>query len=76
MHLVLLGLSVAALPIAWYGVPLVFDPAGTGDPAVRILLLLTATIGLPYTLLSTTAPLVQSWYRNTPSLHRRTSNSA
>ena len=29
---------------------------------MRILLLLTVTIGLPYFLLSTTTPLLQSWY--------------
>lgn len=70
LHLVLLGLSVVSLPVAWFGVPFLFDQASDGDPALRILVLLTATIGLPYALLSTTAPLVQSWYRNTPSLHR------
>ena len=33
-----------------------------GDPSLRILLLLAATIGLPYMLLSTTSPLLQAWY--------------
>ena len=36
-------------------------PAGEEDAALRILLLLGATIGLPYFLLSTTGPLVQKW---------------
>jgi hypothetical protein len=33
-----------------------------GDPTLRILLLLAATIGLPYFLLSSTSPLLQAWY--------------
>ncbi len=36
--------------------------SGDEDPIIRILLLLTVTIGLPYFLLSTTTPLLQSWY--------------
>ncbi len=51
--------SLALLPIipdaAW-------KPGGTEDPAWRILLLLAATIGLPYFLLATTSPLVQAWF--------------
>ncbi len=59
LHLVLLAISLATLPIlaadAW-------KPQGDEDPIVRILLLLAATIGLPYFLLSTTTPLLQAWY--------------
>jgi len=59
VHVVLLVLSLASLPIipdaAW-------KPAGDEDPAWRILGLLTVTIGLPYFLLSTTGPLVQAWF--------------
>jgi len=58
-HIVLLAASCALLPIlpspAW-------KPSGAGDPTERILLLLTATIGLPYFLLSATSPLLQAWY--------------
>jgi hypothetical protein len=36
--------------------------AGPGDPVMRILLLLTVTIGGPYLLLSATAPLLQRWF--------------
>jgi hypothetical protein len=42
-----------------------WKPEGTEDPALWILLLLTATIGLPYFLLSTTGPLVQAWISRT-----------
>jgi SAM-dependent methyltransferase len=59
IHLVLLLASLAFLPIApdagW-------KPAGDDNPVARILLLLFATIGLPYFLLSSTSPLVQGWF--------------
>jgi len=59
LHLVLMAISIALLPIlpspAW-------KPEQAGDPSGRILLLLAATIGLPYILLSTTSPLLQAWY--------------
>ena len=59
IHIALLVASLAFLPIlpaeAW-------KPAGDENPVVRILLLLFATIGLPYFLLSTTSPLIQAWF--------------
>ena len=59
LHVGLLVLSLACLPIlastGWM-------PLGDEEPVTRILLLLTATIGLPYFLLSTTTPLLQAWY--------------
>ena len=59
LHIGLMAISLALLPIvpspAW-------KPVAAGDPSGRILLLLTATIGLPYVLLSTTSPLLQAWY--------------
>ncbi|MBL9202807.1 MAG: fused MFS/spermidine synthase [Opitutaceae bacterium] len=62
VHLALLALSLALLPIT---------PSATwsthvdGDPNVRILLLLVATIGLPYFVLSSTGPLMQQWFSQT-----------
>ena len=65
LHCVLLLASLAAVPILpnpqW-------RMAQAGDPSLRILLLLLATIGLPYFLLSSTSPLLQAWYA---SNHRR-----
>jgi hypothetical protein len=59
LHIALLLISLAALPIvASSG----WKPVGTEDPLWRILGLLLLTIGLPYFMLSTTAPLVQSWF--------------
>lgn len=58
-HVGLLLVSCALLPIlpseTW-------KPSESGDPTLRILMLLVATIGLPYFLLSSTSPLLQAWY--------------
>ena len=62
VHGSLLILSLATLPI----VPsATWKPSGGDDPTLRILLLLGATIGLPYGLLSATSPLLQAWYLRT-----------
>ena len=59
LHVGLLAASLLCLPIlASTG----WKPHGDEQPVVRILLLLGATIGLPYFLLSTTTPLLQAWY--------------
>ncbi len=59
LHIGFAILCLIALPIipgaGW-------KPAGEEAPIGRILLLLTVVIGLPYILLSTTSPLVQSWF--------------
>ena len=59
LHIGLLALSLATLPIL---AAAEWKPRGDEEPIVRILLLLTVTIGLPYFLLSTTTPLLQAWY--------------
>jgi SAM-dependent methyltransferase len=59
LHVALLAVSLLSLPIlASSG----WKPHGDEEPIGRILLLLVATIGLPYFLLSTTTPLLQAWY--------------
>ena len=59
VHLALLVLALITLPIApdpaW-------KPVDGSDPTLRIIGLLGVCVGLPYFLLSTTSPLVQSWY--------------
>ncbi|MBI5634997.1 MAG: fused MFS/spermidine synthase [Nitrospirae bacterium] len=58
-HAALLCASLLLLPI----VPAVsWKPAGSEAPILRILGLLTVSVGLPYFLLSTTSPLLQAWY--------------
>jgi len=59
IHLALLVTSLVLLPIvpspAW-------KPLEAGDPTWRILMVLAASVGLPYFILSTTGPLLQAWY--------------
>ena len=59
LHSVLLAVAAATLPIApdasW-------QPFGTEQPVLRILLLLSASVGLPYLLLASTSPLLQAWF--------------
>ena len=59
LHVFLLVASVAFLPV-WP--PPAWKPTGVEEPIMRILGLLTLSVGLPYFLLSTTSPLVQAWY--------------
>lgn len=59
LHIVLAFLSLVLLPII---APESWKPAGGEEPISRILLLLGVTIGLPYVLLSTTSPLIQSYF--------------
>jgi len=59
LHVALLLGSLALLPITpsetW-------KPLLAGDPSLRILCLLSVTIGLPYFVLSSTGPLMQRWF--------------
>ena len=59
LHLALLAVALVLLPIIpgahW-------RPQGDEDPTWRILLLLTASVGLPYFVLSATGPLMQQWF--------------
>jgi spermidine synthase len=59
VHLILMIAALALLPItpadSW-------KPGDAGDPTLRILGLLLASIGLPYFVLSSTGPLMQHWF--------------
>jgi len=59
VHGVLLLLATITLPITPSES---LKPTGNELPTVKILLVLTQSIGLPYLVLSTTSPLVQSWF--------------
>jgi SAM-dependent methyltransferase len=60
IHVALLLGSLLMLPV----IPAAhWKPAGGEDPTLRVLLVLTLTVGLPYFLLSSTSPLLQSWYQ-------------
>ena len=59
LHIVVALLALLVLPIL---APESWKPVGGEEPISRILLLLAVTIGLPYVLLSTTSPLIQSYF--------------
>ena len=59
IHACLLTFAALMLPI----VPEAgWKPAGDEAPGLRITLLLLATVGVPYFLLSSTGPLLQKWF--------------
>lgn len=59
LHITLLAASLALLPV----VPAArWKPSGADHPVLAILALLATSVGLPYFLLSTTTPLLQSWF--------------
>jgi SAM-dependent methyltransferase len=60
VHILLLAASLAFLPIhpraVWNG------PGPEGDPAAHIVVLLAASVGLPYFLLAAGSPMIQAWF--------------
>jgi spermidine synthase len=62
LHAALLAVSLVALPILpgaqW-------KPSSGEQPVLHILVVLAASIGIPYLLLSTTGPIVQAWFART-----------
>ncbi|HLV95464.1 MAG TPA: fused MFS/spermidine synthase [Candidatus Acidoferrales bacterium] len=64
IHATLLIASLIALRIVPHES---WRPAGPEHPALRILFLLAATVGIPFFLLSATSPLLQAWYAKTLS---------
>lgn len=62
VHALVLGAACLVLPIA---PDTVWKPVDGANPAGRILLLLAATVGLPYFALSATGPLLQGWFLKT-----------
>ena len=61
IHVAMLALCVASLPVVTSD----YWKSGETDPAVRILLMLATTVGLPYFILSSTSPLLQAWFART-----------
>src|SRR5262249_15797396 len=59
VHLALVVSALALLPIE---PSLSWKPRGGGDPTLSILALLSASIGLPYLVLSASGPLMQRWF--------------
>lgn len=59
LHAFLLMMSLLLLPIIPNSI---WKPIDSSDPTLSILALLSITVGGPYLLLSSTAPLLQNWY--------------
>jgi hypothetical protein len=62
VHVLLLALPLAALPVA---VADGWAPPGDANPIPRLLGLLAITAGLPFFVVSASAPLLQRWFANT-----------
>jgi SAM-dependent methyltransferase len=62
LHVVMLVLPLSVLPLA-------VDPArlrgGEANPVLDVLLLLSLSVGLPFLVVSATAPLLQKWFTHT-----------
>ncbi len=65
--LLLISLLVLAAQFLLWRSPLILDsswkPRAQGNPLLQILMLLAVSVGLPYLVLASTAPLLQSWWR-------------
>lgn len=59
LHIAMLAGSLLLLPVAPAAA---WKPAGEGQPILRIVAVLGASIGLPYLLLCATGPLIQVWF--------------
>ena len=64
LHAILLVVAFVFLPVQPSEV---WKPVGSEDPTWQMLLLLSATIGFPFFMLSTTGPLIQAWQSRTHS---------
>ncbi|MHB1000695.1 MAG: spermidine synthase [Armatimonadota bacterium] len=62
MHLGLMLLPLIVLPIA---LPHGWQPPGGANPIPWLLLLMAITVGLPFAVVSTSAPLIQRWFAHT-----------
>lgn len=68
IHCALLGVVVLILAAQWFiwGAPLLpqknLAPSGEDIPLLSLLGLLFISVGIPYLLVSTTSPLLQSWF--------------
>jgi len=63
IHIALLAVAVGML---FYFPPAdSLKPTGLDDPIFTILTLLAITIGMPYTMVSSTGPLLQDWFHHT-----------
>jgi hypothetical protein len=62
LHLAVVAAALLLLPI---GLPDGWGPPDTGSPVLWLLLVLVVAVGLPFFVVSSTAPLLQSWLADT-----------
>jgi len=62
VHLALLAAALAILPVT---PSVTWRPDPAGNPTLQIFVLFTATVGLPYSVLAATSPLLQRWFSQT-----------
>ena len=62
LHLALLGLVAFTLPIA---IAPGWDPPVSGSPIPWLFAVLLLSVGLPFFVISTTAPMLQKWFAHT-----------
>src|SRR5205814_4277593 len=61
VHVVVV-LNAEGMLLLFFTPSAIWKPADGALPALRILTLLAAVVGIPYFVLSTTGPLVQAWF--------------
>ena len=62
LHLALLAVPLAVLPL---GIDASRLPGGEANPVLGVLVLLSLSVGLPFFVVSATAPLLQHWFTHT-----------
>jgi hypothetical protein len=62
VHLIVMAVPFIVLPIA---VNKALAPHGEDNPVIGVLLLLTVAVGLPFFVVSASAPLLQKWFAST-----------
>lgn len=67
--LIILAVALLALQVSRWGSPILpgsnWKPIGSEHPLLRIIALLLASVAFPYFVVSTTGPLLQTWYGRT-----------
>jgi hypothetical protein len=62
LHLAVAAFALIVLPL---GIPDGWTPPATGSPVPWLLLMMLVSVGLPFFVVSATAPLLQSWLADT-----------
>ena len=66
LHLILLSLPLWLLPLR---LPPGWTPPSSGNPIPALLAMMSLTVGVPFLMVSTSAPLLQRWFASTNHPH-------